>query len=315
MISVKDKIFVAGHNGLVGRAIVRRLKKDGYKNILTAERKQLDLVDQKKVFKFLKTEKPKFIFLAAAKVGGIYSNTKYKAEYIYQNISIQSNIIHGAYLAGVKDLIFLGSSCVYPRASKQPMKENYLLNGYLEETNDAYAIAKILGIKMCESYNKQYNTNYKTLLPSNIFGPNDNYHELNSHFLAALIKKIHLIKKKELGKLILWGNGMAKRELLYVDDMADACIYFMKKQFKESYINIGTGKDLTIEQYAKKILKIILPRNQIKISFDTTKPNGMPRKILDIKLASKYGWKAKTNIDMAIKKTYISFLSEKSLNK
>ena len=315
MISVKDKIFVAGHNGLVGRAIVRRLKKDGYKNILTAERKQLDLVDQKKVFKFLKTEKPKFIFLAAAKVGGIYSNTKYKAEYIYQNISIQSNIIHGAYLAGVKDLIFLGSSCVYPRASKQPMKENYLLNGYLEETNDAYAIAKILGIKMCESYNKQYNTNYKTLLPSNIFGPNDNYHELNSHFLAALIKIIHLIKKKELGKLILWGNGMAKRELLYVDDMADACIYFMKKQFKESYINIGTGKDLTIEQYAKKILKIILPRNQIKISFDTTKPNGMPRKILDIKLASKYGWKAKTNIDMAIKKTYISFLSEKSLKK
>jgi GDP-L-fucose synthase len=206
MINLKSKIFVAGHNGLVGSAILRKLKDNGYKKILTIKKSQLDLTDQKKVLQFLKKHKPNFIFIAAAKVGGIYSNNKYPAEFIQINLSIQTNIIHSAYLAGVRDLIFLGSSCVYPRMCKQPIKEKYLLNGELEKTNEAYAIAKIAGIKMCESYNTQFNTNYKCLMPSNTFGPNDNYDDLNSHLFSSLIKKIHKIKTKKLKELIIWGN-------------------------------------------------------------------------------------------------------------
>ena len=243
MINHNSKIFIAGHKGLVGSAIIRKLISCGYNNLLTVDKKKLDLTNQEKVFNFLKKNKPKFIFIAAAKVGGIYSNYKYKAEFLYSNLAIQTNIIHGAYLNEINNLIFLGSSCVYPRLSKQPIKEDYLLSGKLEETNDAYAIAKIAGIKMCESYNRQYKTNYKCLMPTNTFGPNDNYDELNSHFFPALIKKLHNIKLKKKKELVLWGNGLTKREVIYVDDLADACIYFMNKKTKETLINIGSGKD------------------------------------------------------------------------
>ena len=306
MIDINSKIYVAGHKGLVGSAILRRLKLDGYKKIYTKSRKDLDLTNQNKVYKYLKKIKPKFVFIAAAKVGGIYSNDKHRAEFINENLVIQNNLIHGAYLAGVKDLIFLGSSCVYPRMSKQPIKENYLLSGFLEKTNDAYAIAKIAGIKMCESYNIQYGTRYKCLMPTNTFGPNDNYDELNSHFFPALIKKIHNIKIKNLKELVLWGNGSAKREIIYVDDLADACLFFMKKKTKEYLFNIGTGKDYTIKQYAKLILSIILPNKNIKIRYDLSKPNGTPRKVLDVSLSKKYGWKSKLNLNECISATYKS---------
>ena len=310
MINQKSKIYVAGHKGLVGSSIVRNLKKKGYKNILVADRSKLDLTDQGEVLKFLKKNKPHFIFIAAAKVGGIYSNNKYKAEFIYSNLTIQNNIIHAAYLSKIKDLIFLGSSCVYPKFCKQPIKEKYLLSGELEKTNEPYAIAKIAGIKMCESYNLQYKTNYKCLMPTNTFGPNDNYDELNSHFFPSLIRKIHKIKRNKKKELVLWGDGLAKREVIYVDDIADACIYFMNKKFKETIINIGTGKDFSIKDYAKIILKMIIPNKKILIKYDRSKPNGTPRKVLNISLAKKYGWRAKVNLKDAIRMTYNDFLSK-----
>ena len=312
MVNLKSKIYVAGHNGLVGSAIVRQLKKKGYKKIITANRSTLDLTNQTKVLKFLKKKKPQFIFIAAAKVGGVYSNNKYKGQYIYENITIQSNLIHSAYLCGIKNLIFLGSSCVYPRLCKQPIKETYLLDGPLEKTNDAYAIAKIAGIKMCESYNIQYKTNYKTLMPTNTFGPNDNYDKLNSHFIPALIRKIHEIKNNKKKQLIVWGNGLAKREILYVDDLAEACVFFMNKKIKETLINIGSGKDFTIKQYAQLMLNVLIPKNKIKIIFDLSKPNGTPRKVLDISLAKKYGWRPKIKLKEAILKTYYNYIKQKN---
>ena len=311
MINKTSKIFVAGHNGLVGSAIIRKLKKKGFRNILVEKKSKLNLLDQSQVLKFLKKNKPKFIFIAAAKVGGIYSNDKYKAEFIYSNLSIQNNIIHSAYKCKIKDLIFLGSSCVYPRLCKQPIKEQYLLNGELEKTNEPYAVAKIAGIKMCESYNFQYKTNYKCLMPTNTFGPNDNYHPLNSHFFPSLIRKIHKAKKNKQKKLIVWGDGSPKRELIYVDDIADACVYFMNKKIKETIINIGTGKDFSIKQYANMILKVIYPKNNLKFKFDKTKPNGTPRKVLNVALAKKYGWKSKTDLKKAILITYQDFLLKK----
>ena len=310
MINLKSKIYIAGHKGLIGSAILRKLQADGYKKIIYRTRQQLDLKNQKKVFQFLNKNKPDFIFIAAAKVGGIYSNNSYKAEYIFDNMSIQSNLIHSAYLCGIKNLIFLGSSCVYPRMCKQPIKESYLLTGELEKTNDAYAIAKIAGIKMCESYNDQYNTNYKCLMPTNTFGPNDNYDELNSHMFPALIKKVHKIKMNNKKELILWGNGLAKREVIYVDDIADACVYFMKKKSKHIIINIGTGKDYSIKEYAQLVLKTIIPNRKIKIKYDLSKPNGTPKKVLDINLAKKYGWKSKKNLKNSILKTYEYFLRD-----
>ena len=310
MIDKKSKIFVAGHNGLVGSAIVRKLIDKGYKNIITIEKNNLDLTDQSKVFNFLKKKKPKFIFIAAAKVGGIYSNNKFRAEFIHSNLSIQNNVIHGAYKCNIKNLIFLGSSCVYPKLCKQPIKEEYLLNGILENTNEPYAIAKIAGIKMCESYNYQYQTNYKCLMPTNTFGPNDNYDSLNSHFFPSLIKKIHTIKKNKKDTLTLWGNGSPKRELIFVDDLAEACVFFMNKKIKETFINIGTGKDLTIKEYANMLLKIIYPGKKVKIKFDKSKPNGTPRKVLNINLAKKYGWVAKTDIKKAIEITYRDFVDK-----
>ena len=263
MNKLNAKIYVAGHNGLVGSAILRELKRKGYQNIVVANKKKLDLTNQKNTLKFLNKNKPEFIFIAAAKVGGIYSNNSYKADFIYQNLAIQSNLIHGAYLCGIKNLIFLGSSCVYPKNCKQPIKEEYLLTGELEATNDAYAIAKIAGIKMCQSYNEQYKTNYKCLMPTNTFGPKDKYDDLNSHFLPALIKKVHKLKKSKKNKLLIWGNGKAKREVIHVDDLANACVFFMNKKTNHSIINIGTGKDYSIKYYADLMKKIILPNKKI----------------------------------------------------
>ncbi|MDB9821091.1 GDP-L-fucose synthase [Candidatus Pelagibacter sp.] len=307
MVNKKSKIYIAGHNGLVGSAIVRKLREKGYNNLITQTRNELDLTNQTKVFNFLKKKKPNFIFLAAAKVGGIHHNNIKRAEFIYENLSIQNNIIHSSQICGVKDLIFLGSSCVYPRNCKQPIKEEYLLSGKLENTNEPYAIAKIAGIKMCESYNYQYGTNYRCLMPTNTFGPNDNYHKLNSHFFPALIRKIRNIEINNKSELTLWGNGKAKREIMYVDDLADACVYFMNKKTKESLINIGTGKEYTIKEYAKRYLKILLPNKKINIIYDLTKPNGTPRKVLDISLAKKYGWRPKSDLNEAIIATYKDF--------
>lgn len=305
-MNYKSKIYVAGHNGLVGSSIIRRLKLKGYKNILTENRKNLDLTNQKKVFDFLKKKKPKIVIIAAAKVGGIYANNTYRADFIYENLAIQNNLIHGSFLNNIKNLLFLGSSCIYPRDSKQPIKEKYLLKGPLEFTNEPYAIAKIAGIKLCENYNFQYKTNYKCLMPTNVYGPGDNYDPKNSHVFAALIKKIHDAKIKNKKQIILWGDGTPKREFIYVDDLADACIHFMKIKTRESWINIGTGKDFTISQYAKIIMKYL--KCNLKIKFDNTKPNGSPRKLLDISVAKKYGWTAKTNLQSGFIKTYQNFL-------
>jgi GDP-L-fucose synthase len=307
MLNKKSKIYIAGHNGLVGSAIVRKLREKGYNNLITQTRNELDLTNQTKVFNFLKKKKPNFIFLAAAKVGGIHHNNIKRAEFIYENLSIQNNIIHSSHICGIKDLIFLGSSCVYPRNCKQPIKEEYLLSGKLENTNEPYAIAKIAGIKMCENYNYQYGTNYRCLMPTNTFGPNDNYHKLNSHFFPALIRKIRNIEINSKNELTLWGNGKAKREIMYVDDLADACVYFMNKKTKESLINIGTGKEYTIKEYAKRYLKILLPNKKINIKYDLTKPNGSPRKVLDISLAKRYGWRPKSDLNKAIIATYKDF--------
>ena len=308
MINKKSKIYVAGNKGIVGSAILRNLKKKNFTKILVRTKSQLDLTSQAKVLSFLKKNKPDFIYIAAAKVGGIYSNNKYKGEFIYENVMIQSNIINSAYKCGIKNIIMLGSSCVYPRLSKQPIKEKYLLDGQLEKTNNAYAIAKISGIMMCESYNEQYGTNYKCLMPTNTFGPNDNYHEMNSHFFPALIRKVHRVKMGKKNFLELWGNGLAKREVIYVDDLANACIFFMNKKIKQTTINIGTGKDYSIREYAKLILKLIIPNKRVKIKYDLSKPNGTPRKVLNISLAKKYGWRPVVNLRDAILKTYESYL-------
>ena len=310
MINSNSKIYVAGHNGLVGRAIVRELKKKGYKKIIVANRQKLDLTNQLSVLRFLKKNKPDFIFLAAAKVGGIYSNNKYKADYLYENLAIQLNVINGAYLSRIKNLIFLGSSCIYPKNCKQPIKESYLLTGELEPTNDSYALAKITGIKMCESYNKQYKTNYKCLMPTNTFGPNDDYDKLNSHFFPALIKKVDKLKDSKKNTLVLWGNGKVQREVIHVDDIANACVYFMNKKKKPTIINIGTGKDYSIKYYAKLIAKIILPNKKIIIKYDLSKPSGVKRKVMDISLAKKYGWKSTISLKKAILSTYQSYQTE-----
>ena len=312
MIDQKSKIYIAGHKGLVGSAILRRLKTLGYKNLIFKDKSNLNLLDQDKVFNFLKKNKPSFIFIAAAKVGGIYANNRFKGDFIYQNLTIQNNLIHGAFLNNIKNLIFLGSSCVYPKFCKQPIKEKYLLEGELEKTNDAYAIAKIAGIKMCESYNLQYGTNFRCIMPTNTFGPNDNYHKLNSHFVPSLIRKIYDVKKNNKKNINIWGDGTPRREIIYVDDIADACIYFMNKKIKETLINIGTGIDYSIKDYVKLFLKILIPNKKINIIFDNLKPNGTPRKLLDVKLAKKYGWKFKTNLKDGILATFKDYSSEKN---
>jgi len=306
MIKKNNTIFVTGHKGLVGSAIVRRLKLLGLKKIIFRSKKQLDLRGQKQVKNFFKNNKIDIVINAAAKVGGILANEKYQAEFFYDNISIQNNIIHSCFENNVENLIFLGSSCVYPRNCKQPIKEDYLLNGKLEKTNEAYAIAKIAGIKMCESYNYQYKTNYKCLMPNNIFGPNDNYNLETSHFFPALILKIHNAINSKKNSITIWGTGKPRRELLFVDDLADACIYFLNKKTKETLINIGGGQEMKIIDFAKFIIKELGVKLCIKL--DLSKPDGTPRKILDNKIARKYGWRPKTNFKDGFKITYLDFL-------
>ena len=306
MIAKNDKIFLAGHNGMVGSAILKKLKLRGYKKIITVSKSKLNLLDQKKVEIFLKKKKPKIVIIAAARVGGILANNNNKANFLYENLMIQTNLIHSSFLAGVKNLIFLGSSCIYPKNVKQPMKEKSFMTGKLEETNDAYALAKITGVKMCKDYSKQYNLNYKTLMPANMFGANDNYNLKSSHFFPALIKKIHLAKINRKKKLTIWGNGKAKRELLFVDDFADACIFFMKKKTKESFINIGNGIEKSITGFAKFIMKKL--KVKLKINYDISKPNGMKRKILDLSISRKYGWVSKTSLDKSFDLVYQDFV-------
>ncbi len=314
MINKNSKIFLAGHKGLVGGAIFRKLKEYGYKNIITISKKKLDLRDQKKVFLFLKRKKPKMIINAAATVGGIAANNNFRADFIYNNISIQSNLIYSAFKNKIKNLIFLGSSCVYPRECKQPIREEYLLSGYLEKTNEPYAIAKISGIKMCESFNHQYKTNYLCIMPCNAFGPNDNYDLQTSHFFPALIRKIVEASNKKKTFVKLWGTGKVKRELIYVDDIADACIFFMNKKVKHSLINVGSEEENTIENFAKLIAKKI--KSKIKIKFDKNlKMSGTPRKILDCTLARSYGWKKKISFDKALGLTIEDFLKNKKYKK
>ena len=307
IIKNHHKIFVAGHKGLVGSSLIKNLKIRGYKNIITIDKKKVDLRNQKETINFLKKKKPKFVFIAAAKVGGIYANNVFRGEFIYDNLSIQNNLIHGSYLAGVKKIIFLGSSCIYPKYAKQPIKEDYLLSGFLEKTNEPYAVAKIAGIKLCEAYNDQYKTEFKCIMPCNIFGPGDNYHEQNSHFLPALIRKIHDIKLGKKKNLNLWGSGKVKREFLFVDDLSDACIYFMNKKTNSSLINIGTGKDYTIKEIAKIALNVL--NVNCKIIFDNRKIDGTPRKLLDISLAKNLGWVSKTSLENGIIKTYNDYVS------
>mgnify|MGYP005996342775 CR=1 FL=1 len=307
MISKNSKIFVTGHKGLVGSAILRKLKFLGYKKIITIEKRKLDLRDQRKVFNFLKKNRIDAVINAAALVGGILVNSKYKANFIYDNLTIQNNIIHGCYINKIKNLIFLGSSCIYPRICSQPIKEKYLLSGQLEKTNEAYAVAKIAGIKMCESYNFQYKTNYKCLMPCNNYGPNDNYDLETSHFFTALIKKIYLAKKNNYNKIKVWGTGSPKRELMHVDDLAEACIFFLKKKTREALINVGSGKEKTIKQYVTFLIEKMDYKGQIL--FDKTKPDGTPRKVVDSTIAMKYGWKSKINLSKGFKNTIEDFLN------
>ena len=308
MLTKKSNIFVTGHKGLVGSAVIRRLTNDGYKNIITIIRNKVDLRDQREVFKFFQKKRIDAVINAAGHVGGIYANNKYKADFIYDNLAIQNNIIHACYKNKIKSLIFLGSSCIYPKNSKQPIKEKYLLTGELEKTNEPYAIAKIAGIKMCESYNFQYKTNYKCLMPCNLYGPNDNYDLKTSHFFPALIVKALAAKKNKKSELTLWGSGKPKRELMYVDDLADACIYFLNKKTKDSLINIGTGHDKSILEYAKFILKKI--NYKCMIILDKSKPDGTKRKIIDNSIASSYGWKPKINLDDGFELTLKSYFSK-----
>ena len=306
-INKKSKIFIAGHKGMVGSAIHKKFKLSGFKKIITVEKKKLNLLDQKKVFEYLRKKKPDLVILAAAKVGGIIANSSSKSQFIYENLQIQNNLIHGSYKAGVKNLIFLGSSCIYPKFSKQPIKEKYILTGALEQTNDAYAVAKIAGIMMCKNYTKSYGLNYKCLMPSNMYGPNDNYDLKNSHFFPALIRKIYEAKINNKKIVKVWGTGKVLRELLYVEDFADAVLFFVNKNIKNGFINIGSGKDHSIDWYVKFIMKEIGVK--LKIKYDKSKPDGVPRKLLDTSLARKYGWKFKTSLKSGLNSTLKDFKS------
>jgi len=310
-LNKSSKIFIAGHNGMVGSAIYNHLKKKKYKNILIQNKKKLNLINQTSTEKYLQKTKPDFVIIAAAKVGGIWANKSYKANFIYENLMIQTNLIHASFKAGVKKLIFLGSSCIYPKHSKQPIKEEYLLSGKLENSNDAYATAKIAGIKMCEAYNNQYDLNYICLMPTNLYGPKDNYHALNSHFYPALISKIHNAKINQKKSIKIWGNGKAKRELMYVSDLAEACEFFLKKKTNHTLINIGSSDEKTIVGFSKFIMKKLNVR--LNIEFDKSKPNGTPRKILDTKIANNYGWKSKISLEEGFDITYSDFLKNESI--
>lgn len=307
----EDKIYIAGHQGMVGGAIVRLLIEHGYHNLLTAERDELDLLSQQQVTNFFATHTPDYVFLAAAKVGGIQANNSYPADFIYNNLMIQNNIIHAAYESKVKRLLFLGSSCIYPKHAAQPMSEDSLLTGQLEPTNEPYAIAKIAGIKMCESYNRQYDTDFRSVMPTNLYGQNDNFHPENSHVLPALLRRFYEAKQSNIPEVVVWGSGTPKREFLYVNDMALACLYVMNldKEVLEqavtstcSHINIGYGSDISIKALASLIAQIVDYQGQIV--FDDSRPDGTPRKLLDSDLLSNLGWQAQISLEQGIKSTY-----------
>lgn len=312
---MKKRVFVAGHQGMVGSAIVRVLEKAGDAEIITRTRSELDLLDQAAVFRFFNQHAVDEVYLAAAKVGGIWANNTYPAEFIYQNLIIEANIIHGAFEAGVRKLLFLGSSCIYPKLAEQPIAESSLLQGALEPTNEPYAIAKIAGIKLCESYNRQYGTDYRSVMPTNLYGINDNFHPENSHVVPALLRRFHEAKMQDLPSVTVWGSGSPMREFLYVDDMASACLHVMnlpKEVYGEhvlpmsSHINVGTGKDCTIRELANTIARAV--GYQGDILWDTSKPDGTPRKLLDVGLLKRLGWQYSVELDEGIERTYQWFL-------
>ena len=302
----ESKIYVAGHRGMVGSAIVRKLTSLGYTNLLTRTSSELDLRNQQKVTDFFEVEKPEYVFLAAAKVGGIVANNTYRADFLYENLAIQNNIIHGSYLNKVKKLMFLGSSCIYPKLAPQPLKDSYLLSGYLEQTNEPYAIAKIAGIKMCEAYRAQYGCNFISVMPTNLYGTNDNYDLVNSHVLPAMIRKLHEAKEKGASEMTLWGTGSPMREFLHADDLAEACLFLMENYNESELVNIGTGEDVTIKNLADLVKQII--GFQGEIVWDTSKPDGTPRKLMDVSKLHGLGWHHKIALEDGIKLAYQDFL-------
>ena len=297
-----DKIYVAGHRGMVGSAIVRRLQKEGYNNLVTRTSEQLDLRNQEAVARFFESEKPDYVFLAAAKVGGIVANNTYRADFSYDNLTIQNNLIHQSFLHKVTKLAFLGSSCIYPKLAPQPLSEESLLTGLLEATNEPYAIAKIAGEKMCDAYRAQYGCNFISLMPTNLYGPNDNYDLEKSHVLPALIRKFHTAKEQGLPEVVIWGTGTPLREFLHVDDLADACLFLMNTYNEAGLINVGTGTDLSIKDLAMLVAKIV--DYQGRLIFDTSKPDGTPRKLMDVSKLTNLGWQAKIDLEQGIKMTY-----------
>jgi GDP-L-fucose synthase len=307
LVSTDKKIYVAGHRGMVGSAIERRLRAGGYANLITRNHAELDLTNQTAILDFLKLEKPDYIFMAAAKVGGIHANNTYRAQFIYENLMVEANIIHAAWLAGVKRLLFLGSSCIYPRDCPQPIKEEYLLTGPLEPTNEPYAIAKIAGIKLCESYNRQYGTRYVSAMPTNLYGRNDTYDLNNSHVLPALIRKVHEAKQRGDKALTVWGSGKPMREFLYVDDMADAGVFLMESDITDGIYNVGTGTDVTIRELAETVMDVV--GFKAEIEFDASKPDGTPRKLLCVDRMRELGWRARTGLREGIAMAYMDFLS------
>ena len=302
------KIFVAGHRGMVGSAIVRRLQAAGYTNVITRSRSELNLLDQAAVHAFLAEQKPDYLFIAAAKVGGIQANNTYRADFLYQNLVIEANLIHGAHLAGTQALMFLGSSCIYPKLAPQPLSEDCLLPGPLEPTNEPYAIAKIAGIKLCEAYNHQYGRQYTSVMPTNLYGINDNYDLNNSHVLPALIRKAHEAKQRGDRELVVWGTGTPMREFLYADDLADACVHLMEKGYDGPLVNIGTGTDVTIRELAQTVIEVVGFAGDL--TFDTSKPDGTPRKLMDVSRLTGLGWKASTTLKDGIALAYQDFLSK-----
>ena len=308
-MQLNAKIFVAGHHGMVGSALVRRLQAAGYSGVLTRTRSELDLSNSSQVHAFLSTEKPDYIFIAAAKVGGIQANNEFRADFLYQNLMIEANLIHGAHLAGVQRLMFLGSSCIYPRDCPQPIKEDYLLTGPLEPTNEPYAIAKIAGIKLCESYNRQHGRQYISAMPTNLYGPNDNYDLASSHVLPALIRKAHEARERGDDEYIVWGSGAPRREFLYVDNLADACVHLMQAGYDGPLVNVGTGVDVTIRELAETVMQAVGFNG--RIVFDGSKPDGTPRKLLDVSRLSALGWTASTSLRDGIALAYRDFLAGK----
>jgi len=292
---------------MVGSAVVRELQNNGFHNIVTKTSKELDLRSQDAVRSFYQTEKPQYVFVAAAKVGGIHANNVYRAEFLYDNLMIQNNLIHFAYESGVKKLLFLGSSCIYPKLAEQPLKEDYLLSGYLESTNEPYAIAKITGIKMCEAYRDQYGCNFISAMPTNLYGPNDNYHPENSHVLPALIRKFHEAKVSSTGQVEIWGDGTPMREFLYADDLANALVYLMENYNEKQFVNVGFGSDVTIKELAETVAKVVGFDGGMK--YDSSKPNGTPRKLMDSSRLFSTGWKPKTNLEEGIRLAYQDFLN------